>query len=153
MSLAEQGSPTCRKMLLRMDGRHASVGLFTGVNFLSWVLTLQWSCSSMLTVQKTSTALSWYWHLKIETEALADKRNYCGGSDVVSKRAFNAGRVSTGHVMYSSRGKKMVRTDISFVSLMVTMRDNGFLLSWYFQTLRRCLPPISACWSEHQTMG
>ena len=80
----------------------------------------------MLTVQKTSTALSWCWHLQIETEALADKRNHCGGSDVVSRRAFNAGRVSTGYVMYSSRGKKMVRTDISFVSLMVTMRDNGF---------------------------
>ena len=87
----------------------------------------------MLTVQKTSTALSWCWHLQIETEALADKRNHCGGSDVVSRRAFNAGRVSTGYVMYSSRGKKMVRTDISFVSLMVTMRDNGFLLSWYFR--------------------
>ena len=30
--------------------------------------------------------------------------------------------------MYSSQGKEKVRTDISFVSLMVTMWDNGFLL-------------------------
>ena len=29
--------------------------------------------------------------LEIESEALADKRNHCGGRDVVSRRAFNSG--------------------------------------------------------------
>ena len=74
-----------QKMLLRMDGRYASVGLFTGVRFLPWILTLQWSCSSVLIIQKISTAHSWCWDLKIETEALAYKKNHCAGSDVVSR--------------------------------------------------------------------